>query len=181
MSSCHSTASQPPLPPLSGCSSILPGLFCRGCTKQRRWADDNVGEESDDDHPTSYLDAVHRPVKPTAASPPRCHARPLVLQGCSAVDARRQRLGRRRRRCSQPRSQLVAACRLGQWMVVSLPVNVLVTTDGSLPPMPMGGGRSFLGRRRSPWPPRLGIAQSSSCWPAREDHLEAVMRFHHHV
>jgi hypothetical protein len=39
----------------------------RGRSKSRRWANE-YGEESDEDHPTSYLDAIRRQVRPVSAS-----------------------------------------------------------------------------------------------------------------
>lgn len=36
------------------------------------------------------------------------------------------------------------ACLLGQWMAMSLPANASTTTEGSPPPMPMGGRRRDL-------------------------------------
>ena len=52
----------------------------------RRWADDD-GEESDDDHPTSYLDVVRRPVKPVTTSPPRAQPRSIIVRDHGEADA----------------------------------------------------------------------------------------------
>ncbi|XP_066374092.1 uncharacterized protein [Miscanthus floridulus] len=89
MASC----SYPPLGGLDGAGSSFtlspdtmpfhPGCSSGGCTKSRRWVDDD-GEESDDDNPTTYFDAVHRPAKPGPPQlmPPRARP-PGVADGCT--------------------------------------------------------------------------------------------------
>jgi hypothetical protein len=49
---------------------FFPGCSSGGRSKSRRWAD-NDGEETDDDHPMTYLEAARRPAKLASASPVR--------------------------------------------------------------------------------------------------------------
>ena len=51
-----------------------------------RWTD-NDSEESDDDQPTTYLDAILRQAKPVLASPPRTQPRLVVVGGQGGTDA----------------------------------------------------------------------------------------------
>jgi hypothetical protein len=109
------TASCPSPPPLgldrAGGSSLSPDAapFHPGCcsggrSKTRRWGDKD-DEEEDDDHPTSYLDAVRRPVRPASVSQPPAETRPGWSHSTTVV-VRLGPEGRRRRR-SRPRPQLV--------------------------------------------------------------------------
>jgi hypothetical protein len=65
-------AAVPPASPSSSLSPAAVPFFPRcspvGRTKRRRWAEDD-SEESDDDRPTTYLDAACRPAS-TVVSPP---------------------------------------------------------------------------------------------------------------
>jgi hypothetical protein len=78
--------SQPPLMPKSTLSpNIAPFyLLSGGRTKRRRWADDD-GKESNDDHLTTYLDAVRRPAKPVAVFSPRAQTCSTVVLGHGGV------------------------------------------------------------------------------------------------
>ena len=62
-----------------------------------------------------------------------------------------------------------AACLFGQWMAAFRHASASAAADGSLPPTPMGGGRSSPGRRRNLRPLRLSLAttQSILCRPGR--------------
>lgn len=51
--------------------------------KQHRWVDAD-GEESDDDHPITYLDTVHHPTKPVTVSPPRAQTCSIMILGHGA-------------------------------------------------------------------------------------------------
>jgi hypothetical protein len=73
-----------------------PSCCSGGRSKSLRWADDD-GEDTEDDRPASYLDAVLRPVRLVAAS------KPLA----SGADAVRQGPVRQQGRRSQPRPKLV--------------------------------------------------------------------------
>jgi hypothetical protein len=85
---------------------FFPGRASRGRSKQRRWEDDD-GEETDDDYPTTYLEAAHRPMKTTHTSP----VRPMTRVGCGRVDAVQGPLqghaARGQARHCRPRPQLV--------------------------------------------------------------------------
>ena len=70
--------------------------------KRHRWADDD-GEESDDDHPTTYLGAVRQPI----LSPPRTQIHSIVVLGGGTADTERQGHGQRRQNHRRPRPQLV--------------------------------------------------------------------------
>lgn len=48
-----------------------------------------TGEESDDDHPITYLDVVRRPAKPIIASLPRTQIHSIVVLGHGMADAGR--------------------------------------------------------------------------------------------
>jgi hypothetical protein len=55
---------------------------------RHQWVD-NDRVESDDDHPTSYLDVVCRSTKLISASSPlRAQTRPVVVQGRGGADTR---------------------------------------------------------------------------------------------
>jgi hypothetical protein len=118
-----------------------------GRAKSQRWVDDD-GEETDDDHPATYLEAAHCPTKPPTTSPVRSGAEDPCEGGGSTA-------GRAPSWCM--------ACLLILWTVRSLPTNALVPADRSLPPTPMGGGRSNPDRRRHLRLPQLSHAATQVC------------------
>ena len=54
--------------------------------KSRRWADDD-GEETNDDHPATYLEAAHRLAKPATASSVRTQTGSVMVLGRGGADA----------------------------------------------------------------------------------------------
>jgi hypothetical protein len=85
---------------------FFPGRASGGRSKQRRWEDDD-GKETDDDYPTTYLEAARRPAKTMHASP----CAPMTRVGRNRVDAvqgpLRGHAGRGQARHCRPCSQLV--------------------------------------------------------------------------
>ncbi|PVH48452.1 hypothetical protein PAHAL_4G332600 [Panicum hallii] len=137
-----------------------------GCMKSRRWADED-GEESDNDHPTTYLDAFiaqqSRWLLPRRA--------PRLVQSLFEVEAGRtlgsKNLGEGRGDVASRAPSWCTACLLGLWMVVSLTANTLGAVDESPPPTSMGGGRFSHYWRRNLWPPRFSIAKAAPAGPRR--------------
>ena len=69
-----------------------------------------------------------------------------------------------------PATSWCVACLLGQWMAASPHTSISALAsrlpdDGSPPPMPMGGGRSYLDMRRNLQLARWSLAKSSSRQP----------------
>ena len=54
--------------------------------KRHGWVDDD-SEESDSDHPTTYLDAIRRLAKPATTFPPHAQSRPVMIRGRGREDA----------------------------------------------------------------------------------------------
>jgi hypothetical protein len=117
-----------------------------GRSKSRRWANED-GEESDEDHPTSYLDAIRHLVRPVSASLQPTQTLPVLIRCHIRADAVQQGPKRRRRRRSRPCPQLVHG--LPAWHVDGhVPAHQRLGHRGRFSaPTPMGGVRSFTGRR----------------------------------
>ncbi|CAN6357250.1 unnamed protein product [Urochloa humidicola] len=79
-----------------------------GRTKFCRWADDD-GYDSDNDHPTSYLDAARRPAKVVTALTASAQARSVAVmdRGGAVAGQKRKKRSRRRKKRGWPRPQLV--------------------------------------------------------------------------
>jgi hypothetical protein len=97
-------ASAPRLSP--DAAPFYPGQPSGGRTKSCRWADDD-SEETDDDQPRTYIDAVLHHASPASAPPPRAQSRPAADKGQAGVDDGRLGHGRRLAARRRPRPQLV--------------------------------------------------------------------------
>ena len=104
------TPSSPNLSP--DATLFFPGCSVAGCTKSRMWADDD-GDESDDDHPATYLEATRRPTIPVTAPRARSQTHSVVPLGRGGAEAKCQRPDRRRRKRSRPRP---CWCAAGRWL-----------------------------------------------------------------
>ena len=127
---------------LPAAAPFFPGSSSGGRSKCRRWVDED-GEETDDDFPTTYLEAARRPAK--APPPHPLRAPKLVLGAAGWMPFRglcEAMLAVGRRGTVDRALNLCTASRFSQWMVVSQCANALATVDGSPPPMVMGGVRS---------------------------------------
>jgi hypothetical protein len=70
-------------------------------TKNRWWADDD-NDESDNERPSTYLEAAHRPARPAVVSPVHAEIHLAAAPGRGGVDTG-QKHARRRSRRSQLR------------------------------------------------------------------------------
>ena len=75
---------------------FFPSCPSGGRTKSQRWADDD-GEEIDDDHPATFLEAARRSAKPTTASHMRAQTRSVVDLARGRTDTRQGHVRRQRK------------------------------------------------------------------------------------
>jgi hypothetical protein len=105
-STAAASVSSSPRPLSPDAAPFYPGQPSGGRTKSCRWADD-YSEETDDDQPRTYIDAVLRHASPASATPPHAQPRPAADRGRAGVDAGRQGCGRRLAARRRPRPEPV--------------------------------------------------------------------------